>query len=251
VSLAALAAVATLAIAAQSSGATELDEAHALHLAAGAVSAAEETEIAAGGTRVLDDLRSSIDAARASRQRMKGTSLRVAAGRKQLEQLPDAERAADTEAAAAALKNYMVQESALQGGAEMQGGAEQQPRMGARKHYAWDNMADKGANVESVLRQERRTRPAPAVRDADNEMESMLVKKAPPPMSKAFTIGIDRRGRLDKQGVRAFLESNGNPRAAQKALAKERNHVGGGCLCVCNNPVYICIYIYIHVYIDI
>jgi len=67
------------------------------------------------------------------------------------------------------------------------------------------------------------------VRDADHRMESMLARKgekSPPPMSEAFTIGIDNRGRLDKQGVRAFLESNGNPQAAQKALAKERDHVG-------------------------
>jgi len=230
VSLAALAAIATLAIVSKHGGATELNESHALRLAAGSVSSAEKTEIAAGGTRFLDDLRSSIDAARAARQHMGGTSMRVAEGQDQLEQMPDDERAADTEEAAQALKNYMAQEASLQGGAApQQQQNEEQPRMGARKHFKWDNMADRGARVTSVLRQQRRTRPAPAVRDADHRMESMLARKgekSPPPMSEAFTIGIDNRGRLDKQGVRAFLESNGNPQAAQKALAKERDHVG-------------------------
>ena len=31
---------------------------------------------------------------------------------------------------------------------------------------------------------------------------------------------------LSPQGIRAFLESNGNPSKAQRALAKERSHMG-------------------------
>lgn len=219
--LAALAALAVLAVVAQRGIPSELGEARALELAAGAESPTAKAKIAAGGTRdaFLDAMRSSVDAAREARQGAGSTSVRVAEGRDQLEQMPSDERAADTAAAAQALQNYLAQEAG-------QPQSEEQPRMGARKHFKWDNMADKAARVASVLRQERRVKPSPAVRDEDSRMETFLATKKAPPRSQAFTIGVDRRGRLDKQGIRAFLESNGNPQKAQKALATAKSHMG-------------------------
>ena len=176
-----------------------LSEERALELAAGSESAAEKAQIAAGGTKdaFLDAVRSSIAAAREARQRVGSTSVRVAEGRDQLEQLPADERAADTAAAAHALKSYIAQEAVV-GSAVVRD--EEQPHMGARKHFKWDNMADKAAEVASILKQQRRVKPAPAVENADYSMETFLAaKKAPPPMSQAFTIGVDRHGRLDKQ----------------------------------------------------
>lgn len=219
--LAALAALAVLAVVAQRGIPSELSEARALELAAGAESPTAKAKIAAGGTRdaFLDAMRSSVDAAREARQGAGSTSVRVAEGRDQLEQMPSDERAADTAAAAQALQNYLAQEAG-------QPQSEEQPRMGARKHFKWDNMADKAARVASVLRQERRVKPSPAVRDEDSRMETFLATKKAAPRSQAFTIGVDRRGRLDKQGIRAFLESNGNPQKAQKALATAKSHMG-------------------------
>ena len=57
-------------------------------------------------------------------------------------------------------------------------------------------------------------------------MRSQLASRVPPPMSHAFTVGIDKDGHLDKKSVRAFLQSNGDPQKAQRALAKELAHVG-------------------------
>jgi hypothetical protein len=54
-------------------------------------------------------------------------------------------------------------------------------------------------------------------------MGSQLASHVAPPMSHAFTVGIsgiDKDDHLNKQAVRAFLESNGDPQAAQRALAK-------------------------------
>lgn len=209
------------------SAATELSEAHAMALALGNISPQEATEIAKGGTE-LDALRTSVDAARQARQNKGGPSMRVSAGRDQLQQLQQDERAADEAAAAAALQNYIAQEASLPGAA-VPVQAEEQPRMGARTHFKWDKVADKAVSTTHVLRQQFLARPRPAVGDADRRMQSnmlLLAKKSPPPMSEAFTIGIDKTGRLDKQGVRAFLESNGNPQAAQRALVQERDHVG-------------------------
>jgi len=165
----------------------ELSEARALELASGAESPASRAKIAAGGTReaFLDAIRSSVDAAREARQGAGSTSVRVAEGRDQLQQMPSDERAADTAAAAQALQNYLAQEAGQQQ-------REEQP-------FKWDNMADKAARVASLLKQDRRVKPAPAVRDEDSRMETFLATKKAPPRSQAFTIGVDRRGRLDKQ----------------------------------------------------
>jgi len=173
--------------------------------------------------------------------------VRVAAGRDQLEQMPADKRAADEAEAAEALQNYIAQEQTYFARekkyiAQMaslhrvakpdvtQPVAPRPPQLqteARRQHFnKWDGMRDASLNAGTVLRQEERAAPAPVVRHADSTRESQLAGHVPPPMSQAFTVGIDRYGHLDKQSVRAFLQSNGNPQAAQRALAKERSHVG-------------------------
>ena len=100
----------------------------------------------------------------------------------------------------------------------------QQPQM--RGHPNWDGMRGSRQDEANLLRQQARTDPAPEVRDAHATEGSQLASRVPPPVSQAFTVGIDKDGHLDKKSVRAFLQSNGDPQKAQRALAKELAHVG-------------------------
>jgi hypothetical protein len=87
-------------------------------------------------------------------------------------------------------------------------------------------LGDSRQDQATILRQQARTHPAPEVRDLPTAEGSKLASRVPPPVSEAFTVGIDKDGHLDKKAVRAFLQSNGDPQEAQRALSNERAHVG-------------------------
>ena len=100
----------------------------------------------------------------------------------------------------------------------------QQPQM--RGHAKWDGMRDSRQDETNTVRQQARKEPAPQVRVAHPAEKSQLASRVPPPVSQAFTVGMDKDGHLDEKSVRAFLQSNGDPQKAQRALAQEEAHVG-------------------------
>ena len=70
-------------------------------------------------------------------------------------------------------------------------------------------------------------------RSGDKPAGSMQHEQQPR-APRAFAIGVNR---MDKREVRAFLESNGDPQAARRALIREREHVGDNLLTGGDNTV--------------
>ena len=86
------------------------------------------------------------------------------------------------------------------------------------------------AQVEAALRPDA---PRWGRRSGDKPAGSMQHEQQPR-APRAFAIGVNR---MDKREVRAFLESNGDPQAARRALIREREHVGDNLLTGGDNTV--------------